>query len=118
MSITPRKAFILGAFVVIAATAALGLSTPLGGGHTFQVTCATTATRIADPTSTGISSFLAWNNSATAAFIGGSDVNATTLGLPICTTNSCFSSSFSIDGGGMYCMSVGGAVVLTVVAGK
>lgn len=111
-----RALLVVGAFSALLLLT--GLAAPLGGIHTFQVTCRTSATRIADPTSTGMSAFEAWNGTATAAFIGGSDVNATTLGMPICTSASCKSAVQSIDGGGAYCMSVDGAVVLTVLAGK
>ncbi len=94
------------------------LANPLRGLRTFQITCATTATRVTDNLG-DMSAFTVFNGTATAAFLGGSDVNATTKGMPICTTAStCYADKFPVDGGGMYCMSVGGAVVLTVMAGR
>lgn len=104
--------------IIIPILLLMGLAAPLRGIRTFQVTCGTTATRISDSKG-DISAFTVLNGTATAAFLGGSDVDATTKGMPICTTvNTCYDSKFSIDGGAAYCMSVGGAVVLTVTAGR
>lgn len=94
-----------------------GLSNPVRGLTTYQVTCLTSATPLKGSKGTP-SALTVWNGSATAAFIGGVDVNATTTGMPICTSASCYDSKFSIDGGDGYCMSVGGAVVLTITAGR
>ncbi len=95
-----------------------GLAAPLRGVRTFQVTCAASATRITDSLG-DISAFTVFNISATPAFIGGSDVNATTKGMPVCNDSAvCYGTTFGIDGGGAYCMSSGGAVVLTVTAGR
>lgn len=95
----------------------MGLSNPLRNLTTYQVTCLTTATPL-NGDKGALSAVALWNGSATAAFIGGSDVNATDKGMPICTTASCYAATFPIDGGTGYCMSVGGAVVLTITAGR
>ena len=95
----------------------MGLAAPLRGIRTFQVTCGASATRISDSKG-DISAFTVLNATATEAYIGGSDVNSTTKGMPICTAATCYDSKFSIDGGAAYCLSVGGAVVLTVTAGR
>lgn len=101
--------------IAAACLALMGLSNPIRGLKTFQVTCATTATAIAPNT---VNAFTVWNGTATAAFVGGSDVNATTKGMPICTSTSCYADKFPVDADGGYCMSVGGAVVLTVTTGR
>lgn len=102
---------------LVAVLVLTGLSNPVRNLTTYQVTCLTTATSLRGAKG-ALSALTLWNNTATAAFIGGSDVNATTAGMPICTSASCYDSKFSIDGGDGYCMSAGGAVVLTITAGR
>lgn len=113
------KSVLLGIVISIAAMAALGLGAPLNGSHTFPVACGTAATRIADTTSTGLSAFMAWNNSTTLVYVGGSDVDTSTKGMPICTTAAtCFASSIAIDGGGAYCIVASGSTTIEVIGGK
>jgi hypothetical protein len=96
---------------------ASALSTPLGRVRTYTVTCATTATRVVATANQPAASVLLWNNSATAAYLGGADVAATVTGMPICTSTSCVSASVNIDARDLHCMSAGGAVTLLVLAG-
>lgn len=97
----------------------MGLASPLGNVRSYEVTCATSATKISDGAPTSIVNF--WNNSATPAFIGGSDVTSTTKGTPFCTdTATCQSAGMAIEvsSAGIFCLSTGGAVVLDVLAGR
>lgn len=102
---------------LVAVLVLTGLSNPVRNLTTYQVTCGTDATSLRGSKG-ALSAMTVWNGTATAAFIGGSDVNETDKGMPICTTASCYDSKFPVDGGDGYCMSVGGAVVLTITAGR
>lgn len=94
----------------------MGLSTSLGRIRAYQVACTTTATAISDGHSQ--SSGLIWNNSATAVYLGGSDVNTTTTGFPICTnTASCLRADMPIDAKYLYCRVAAGSTTVTVLAG-
>lgn len=94
----------------------MGLSTSLGRVRAYQVACTTTATAISDGHSQ--SSGLIWNNSATPVFLGGSDVNATTEGFPICTdTATCLRADMPIDAKYLYCRVSSGTVAVKVLAG-
>ncbi len=107
----------LGALVLVFA---MGLAAPLRGLRTFTVTCLTSATRISDGLG-DISAFTVFNGSATPAFIGGSDVDNSTKGMPVCTSavaGACYDNKFPVDGGGAYCLSTGGAVTLLVTAAR
>lgn len=111
-----KRLLVIGG-AVVSVLALTGLSNPVGGIRTFTVTCLTTATAITD--GKGVSAFRAFNNTATPAFVGGTDVTSTTKGFPLCTdTATCPSSTLPVDGGGAYCLSTGGAVTLLVIAGK
>lgn len=111
------KRIVIIVMALVAVLVLTGLSNPVKNLVTYQVTCLTTATPLRGAKG-ALSALTVWNGTATAAFIGGSDVNATTAGMPICTTASCYDSKFPVDGGDGYCMSVGGAVVLTITAGR
>ena len=92
------------------------LARPLGELKTATVTCGTSATEIvgADPLK---NSFTVINTTATAAYVGGSDVDGSTAGqtgMDVC--DGCTAGkSFAVDARRGWCMSSGGAVVLEVV---
>ena len=112
------KRIVVLAVALVAVLVLTGLSKPVRNLVTYQVTCATTATSLRGAQG-ALSALTLWNNTTTPAFIGGSDVNSTTTGMPICTdTAACYDSKFPVDGGDGYCLSVGGAVVLTITAGR
>lgn len=107
--------------IVVAAIAAAGAyayDQPVTNPNTFELACAASATRIG---STSMSdSFIIGNPSATAVYIGGSDVTTAT-GFPICTTTTtCTQSSFSADafGGEFYCIVASGTVNTRVLEGS
>jgi hypothetical protein len=111
-----RKLLLVAALALMA----LGLSTPLGRLRAYQVTCGTTATSLSPPSSSmnAMSSFLVWNNSATAVYIGGPDVNTTTKGFPICTASAtCLRSDMPVDGREGFCRVAAGTATVTVLAG-
>lgn len=111
------KRIVIIVMAIVAVVVLTGLSNPVKNLTTYQVTCLTTATSLRGSKG-ALSAMTLWNNTATEAYIGGSDVNATDKGMPICTAATCYDSKFPVDGGDGYCMSAGGAVVLTITAGR
>ncbi|MCC7173491.1 MAG: hypothetical protein IT459_23810 [Planctomycetes bacterium] len=110
------KRLILPVAIAAFALLAMGLGTSLAKIRTHTVTCGTTATAITD--GTGASSMLIWNNSATPVYLGGSDVNTTTEGFPICTdTANCLRADMPIDAKYLYCRVSAGTVTVRVLAG-
>ena len=110
------KRLSLAAALVVVALLALGLSSSLGNMRAHTVTCGTTATAVTD--GYAASSMLLWNNSATPVYLGGANVNTTTLGFPICTdTATCLRSDMPVDGKYLYCRVAAGSVAIKVLAG-
>lgn len=92
------------------------LPASLGHLRAFQVSCGTTAALLSD--GLPISSALILNNSATAVYLGGSDVDTTTHGFPICTnTAACLRPDMPLDGKRLSCIVASGSVTVTVLAG-
>jgi hypothetical protein len=98
---------------------AFALANTLGFVRVFQLSCDGTVRKIVPASGrTGSLAVLLWNSTSTAVFIGGSDVNTTTTGIPICSSSSCVSSSLSIDSNPvLYCQTAGSTVTLTVLQG-
>jgi len=110
------KRLILLVAIAAFALLAMGLGSSLGRIRTHTVTCATTATAIAD--GHNASSMLIWNNTATPVYLGGSDVDTTTAGFPICTdTATCLRADMPIDAKYLYCRVSSGTVAVKVLAG-
>lgn len=75
------------------------LSDPLGRLRVYTFACGTSAAQIM-PTGAPRSAkaMRIWNNSTTPVYLGGADVNTSTLGWPICTDASvCEQPAFPID---------------------
>lgn len=89
--------------------------TPLGDTGTFAVTCATTATTIA--WEDGYIDLRCWNLTATAVYLGGSDVD-TTNGRPICTTASCVDVEDVIRTRARFCRVAAGTQVIYCEGGS
>ncbi len=99
----------------------MGLANPVASPHAFPVACASTAggTRIVQTPAEQFSAVILWNNSVTPVFIGGTDVDTVTKGLPICTNLAvCVSSNIHIDGYGMFCKVAAGSTTITALNGK
>lgn len=103
----------------------LALATPIGRLRVFQFTCTTTATLIrpaTDPKS--LVAMRIWNGvagtgaNAGTVFLGGSDVNGTTKGWPLCTASTCPENIISVDAAAVgYCIVASGTATITVFAG-
>lgn len=95
------------------------LSDPLAYVRTFTFSCTTSAARIVPSTSVRTQKAMrVWNNSTTPIYLGGSDVDTSTKGWPICTdTANCEQASFPIDSQAVvYCVA-GSTVSLKVITG-
>lgn len=94
-----------------------GVPGPLGGLRAFKVSCGTSATPITD--GKPYHSIYLWNNSATAIYLGGSDVTAsTTNGMPICTASaSCPKADMPADARHGFCRVAAGTQDLVALAG-
>lgn len=91
-----------------------GLSTSLGRVRVFQQSCGTSAAKLTD--NLPYSAVRVWNNSTTAVYLGGSNVNTSTTGMPICTTTSCIDDDLPSDVREVWCVA-GSSVTVTVIAG-
>ena len=92
------------------------LAKALGEIKTATVTCATSATEIV-PTDRKKNSMMLINTTATAAYVGGSNVDgstAGTTGIDVCDGCSA-GKTLSVDASRAWCVSSGGAVVLEIV---
>lgn len=101
---------------------AVALADPLTKVAAYQISCGTSATRLAPSTyPMDYNAFKFWVNSATTVYFGGSDVDTSTKGMPYCTnTTNCLAAFDSIDGYAreVYCRVAAGSVTVTVLAGK
>lgn len=86
----------------------------------FNVTCATTATRIAPSTGGGFSGASCYNVSATSVFIGGAAVAASNAYCLSTTAGSCGSNIVNIDmdANAGYCRVASGTVDLFCLGAK
>ena len=101
-------------------TSVNALSDSLGLYRSYQVSCTSTPGKMCRTGYCSFQAFKFWVNSATPVFMGGSDVDTSTKGMPYCTAGaSCLQSFDSIDGvpANMFCDS-GGTVTVTVIAGR
>lgn len=109
----------IAAIIGFAAIPAHALSDPLGRLRVYTFACGTSAAQVL-PTGAPRSAkaMRLWNNSTTPVFLGGADVNTSTLGWPICTdTAVCEQASFPIDSNPVvYCVT-GSTVNIKVFAG-
>lgn len=113
---------VLAAFVFAClwfASPAKALSDSLGTVRVYTFSCTTTAAKIIP--SSGVRSVKAqrfWNNSTSPVYIGGTDVDTSTKGWPICTdTAACEQASFPIDAGTTVWCKAGSTVSLLVFTG-
>lgn len=92
--------------------------TPLGRMRVFQMNCTATAQPITDGGEVFEAARL-WNPSATAVYIGGTDVDASTKGVPICNTASCIDDDIPVTAktGVALCRTSAGSQAITVVVG-
>lgn len=92
------------------------LASPLAELRTTSVTCGTSATQI---TAAGNASMMIINTSATAVYVGGSDVDGSTsgtTGIDVC--DGCtVSKKLSVDAKEAYCVVASGSVVVEVLYG-
>lgn len=123
-----KRREVLIAGVALAALAGLVWFTPaanaladsLGIARSYEVSCTTGATRLRPASGlSGFAAFKVWNNSTTAVYIGGSDVDTSTKGYPICTTSSCDGASIPVDAKPdvFFCRVAVGSVTVKVLAG-
>jgi hypothetical protein len=84
---------------------------PAATTRSWQVTCATTATAIV-PDGITVNGYMCSQSGTTATFVGGADVNTTTLGQDICTTN-CPIKSISVEAQQGYCIVASSTETLT-----
>ena len=77
----------------------------------WQVTCATTATKIV-PDAVSVVGWMCTQSGTTATFVGGKDVNTTTTGQDICTTN-CPINVISAEAEQGYCVVAASTETLT-----
>ena len=111
------------ALVALTALAALPLllaiGTPIQELRTSTTTCATTATELAAGVGL-VSSMMIVNTSATAVFVGGSDVDgatAGTTGIDVC--DGCTAGkSFSVDARRAWCVVAVGTQAVEVIQGR
>jgi hypothetical protein len=67
----------------------------------------------------GYSSVRCFNLTTTPVYLGGSNVNTSTLGYPICTdTASCPESAITVDGQNVYGIVASGSTTVTCIKGK
>lgn len=122
-----RRGVLIATAAVAALVALVGfppvanaLADSLGIARSYEVACGTSATRLrpADGLS-GFAAFKVWNNSATAVYLGGSDVDTSTKGYPICTTSSCDGASLPVDGKPdvFFCRVASGSTTVKILAG-
>ena len=104
-------------FGIILTPKAMALADSLSKGTSYEIACDTTAVRLS-PT-TQYSAFRFWVNSSTPVYVGGSDVNTSTAGMPYCTdTAACVLATDSIDGNpSEFWCRAGSAVTVKVIAG-
>lgn len=96
------------------------LSDPLGTFRSFEKSCGTTAAPLCSGANCKIKAGKFWVNSATPVYMGGSDVNTGTLGMPYCTdTATCVAASEPIDGNlnGLWCKA-GSSVTVDIIVGN
>lgn len=96
------------------------LADPVGTVRVFQKSCGTTAAPLCAGQNCSYQTAKFWVNSATPVFIGGSDVDTSTKGMPYCTdTASCISAGDSADAvlPALWCKA-GSSVTVTVLVGK
>jgi hypothetical protein len=116
---------ILSCFLLVGGLAALfllapqadALADPLAYVRTYTFSCTTGAARIVPSSNIRTQRAMrVWNSSATPIYLGGSDVNTSTTGWPICTdTALCEQASFPVDSQAVvYCVA-GSTVSLKVV---
>lgn len=111
---------IFGLMVVTYPTSVNALADSLGFYRSYQISCTTSALAMCRTGYCNFQAFKFWVNSATPVFVGGSDVDTSTKGMPYCTDGAnCVASSEPVDGspGSLFCRS-GGAVTVTVFAGR
>lgn len=97
------------------------LGEPFGQVRVWQQSCTSTAAAIKPSSApTTYSSLRIMNNNSGAVYIGGSDVNTSTKGYPLCTTAATcpeFALSLPALAGVPYCVA-GSATTITVIAGN
>lgn len=96
------------------------LADPVGTVRVFQKPCNSTASPLCTGQNCQYQTAKFWVNSATPVFIGGSDVDTSTKGMPYCTdTATCVAAGDTADAllPALWCKS-GGSVTVTVLVGK
>jgi hypothetical protein len=101
-------------------TSVNALADSLGFYRSYQVSCTSSAAKMCRTGYCSFQAFKFWVNSSTPVYMGGSDVDTSTKGMPYCTDSAnCVQAMESVDGSpsSMSCVS-GGTVTVTVIAGR
>jgi hypothetical protein len=98
---------------------AMALAAPMSKIGSFQESIADSATLIDPDDGYGYSSVRCFNLTTTPVYLGGSNVNTSTLGYPICTdTAACPESAITVDGQNVYGIVATGSTTVTCIKGK
>ena len=112
------KKYLVALLVVLASIVGISSDSvalqPLGRVRSYEVTCTTTPKRLSPASGYVPTSAFKFTNGAVQIFIGGSDVNTTTLGTPYAA-----SAKESLDAAPreVWCMTASGSSVVDILAG-
>lgn len=114
-----KRLLILSVMLVAAVAFAAKYDLKVSGTHvkSFEVTCGTSATPIEAGVDAGHTSFVCGQLSSAEIFIGGSDVNTSTAGFPICSNAAtCLTKTIELSANNAYCVVASGSETLDCIA--